>query len=395
MACSGSSSGSKGKPTDAPLTIGALLPLTGALASYGETSNAALVEAAATINATGANKLGLMVEDTKTDPPTALAKLQSLHDKGVRVVIGPYSSSEVKAVLEYANKNGMVLISPLSTATTLAITNDNLFRFTPDDELEAKAVAALALADGIKTILPVTRDDEGNRGLQTAMKTAFEAGGGHFMAGVTYTPDQKVFTTQAQSLAALLADSKAPTGSVGVYLTGFAEVGDLFTATAAMPGLQALKWYGSDSVAQSKDLVENTPAAAFAAAAGYPNPILGVSDLDKALWQPVSDRIKQKLGRAPDAFAFASYDALTVAYKALTSASPADLERLKRALVSTSLGYRGLTGAAILNPAGDRAAGNYDFWSVCSRAGQYTWVRTISYTAAVTGPGQIARPEAC
>jgi branched-chain amino acid transport system substrate-binding protein len=391
-----SCSTSNKKSSGSPVTIGALLPLTGALASYGETSNAALADAVTTLNTAGASKLSLIVEDTKTDPAVALEKLRSLHDRGARLVIGPYSSSEVKAVKEYADKNDIVLISPLSTATSLAISSDNIFRFTPDDELEANAVAALAQADGIRTILPVTRDDEGNRGLQTSMKAAFESAGGSVVPGVTYGANETDFTAAIQTLTGAFGNAKGPSNSIGVYLTGFSEVGSLLTAASKSSQLQALKWYGSDSVAQSKDLLENKTAAAFAIATGYPNPILGVSDSDKAMWQPVSDRIKQKIGRVPDAFALASHDALTVGYRALTkNGSGNNVASLKQTLAATAADYHGLTGATNLNAAGDRASANYDFWSVCSRGGQFVWIRAVSYTSTSGKPGQVSRPETC
>jgi branched-chain amino acid transport system substrate-binding protein len=391
-----SCSGSNKKSSASEAEIGALLPLTGALASYGETSNAALMEAVDALNASGSTKVSLLVEDTKTDPAVALEKLQSLHSKGVRLVIGPYSSSEVKAVKDYADNNDIVLVSPLSTATSLSVPGDNVFRFTPDDEQEARAVAALALADGIRTVLPVTRDDEGNRGLQASMKAAFGADGGRVLSGATYKANETDFRETIQTLEASLANSTAVAGSTGVYLTGFDEVAGLLAAASASPALQGLRWYGSDSVAQSKELLANKTAAEFAIKAAYPNPILGLSDADKALWQPVSDRIKERTGRTPDAFALASYDALIVGYRALASSGAGkNVASLKEALVAEAGAYHGLTGATNLNAAGDRAGGNYDFWSVCSRGGQFVWIRSVSYTPGAGQGAQISRLEAC
>jgi branched-chain amino acid transport system substrate-binding protein len=167
------------------LTIGALLPLTGSLASYGESSRAALAEAVATINARGGPRLTLEVEDTKTDPAAALAALQKLAVRGIKLTVGPYASSEVKAAKEFADNRGVIPISPLSTARALAIADDNVFRFTPDDEQEAAAVAALAIADGVRVMLTAGRDDEGDQGLQLAFHRAFEERGGRGLPGVT------------------------------------------------------------------------------------------------------------------------------------------------------------------------------------------------------------------
>ena len=51
---------------------------------------------------------------------------------------------------------------------------DNIFRFTPDDNAEGGALAALAYADNIRTMVTFSRDDPGNLGLQSSFKSAFE-----------------------------------------------------------------------------------------------------------------------------------------------------------------------------------------------------------------------------
>ena len=296
---------------------------------------------------------------------------------------------------DYADQNGIVLISPLSTARSLAIPGDNLFRFTPDDAQEGLAVAALAFADGIRVIVPVSRDDEGNLGLQGAMKTSFEAAGGRVLPLIKYGANEKDFADEVKSVAVGISGAGAPSQAVGVYLTAFDEVTALFAAASSASDattLKSVRWYGSDSVALSKGLVEDRTAAAFAGQAGYPNPILGLSERDRGIWGPVSQTVAKKLGREPDAFALAAYDALTVAYRASkATGKDGDLLRLKSELVQIASTFSGLTGPTVLNGAGDRAIGNYDFWSVCASGGLYAWKLVATYTAASSGPGRVER----
>jgi branched-chain amino acid transport system substrate-binding protein len=370
---------------DAPLggaeqaqsSIGALLPLTGSLSSYGETSLTSLQLAAQTAG------VELRIEDTETSPEVALEKLEVLHDAGIRVVIGPYSSAEVQAVIDYANKNDMILMSPLSTARTLAIPNDNLFRFTPDDEQEAVALAALAWERGFRVVVPISREDPGNLGLQSAFKASFEKLGGQVLPVTTYGPATTDFTATIDELAANFASAEEDQ-PIAVYLTAFSEVTDLFGAVVASDAqdLKAADWLGSDSVALSADLIANPLAAGFASTAYYPNPILGLADEDKSLWKPVSDRITSEISREPDAFALAAYDALMVGHQALEAVgSEVNLDSIKREIVVIADRYVGLTGSTQLNEAGDRFLGNYDFWSVCSREGSFVWTKVATFTA--------------
>ncbi|MPZ48098.1 MAG: ABC transporter substrate-binding protein [Dehalococcoidia bacterium] len=346
LACSEDADEPEEESETGSVRIGALLPLTGSLSSYGETSKAALDEAVTAINTPGWKPVGwrpveLIVEDTKTEPAVALEKLRALQSRGVKLVIGPYASSEVREVKAFADSNGIVLISPLSTSRALAIAGDNIFRFTPDDEAEGKAIAALAWADGIRVIVPVTRDDEGNKGLQAAMKVTFEGLGGRFLPGVTYATNETDFRDEMITVAAAVNAERLAGHQVGVYLTAFNEVTGLFGAAAiGDPVLATVMWYGSDSVALSKDLVEDRTAAAFAVVANYPNPILGLNDSDRARWGPISDKVSAKLGRVPDAFALAAYDGLMVGYNARVAAGT-NTDALKRELVSGAASYSG------------------------------------------------------
>jgi branched-chain amino acid transport system substrate-binding protein len=375
-------------------TVGALLPLSGDLASYGETSQAALDEAVAALQAKGTD-VKLSLKDTATQPATALEGLTALKEQSVKLVIGPYASSQVRAVKEYADDNGIVLISPLSTSTALAVADDNVLRFTPDDQQEGVAVANLAYADGIRMIVPITRDDEGNKGLQSSMKPVFESLGGTVAPLITYPAGTEDFTDTVRQLVDAVTAASAQGGPVGVYLTAFGEVTKLFNATAGMAGLESLKWYGSDSVALSKGLLEDPTAAAFAVKADYPNPILGLREADSALWKPVVDRLTQRLGRTPDAFALAAYDALVVGVKGLQDTTEGgDAPALRKAIVDAAQDYTGLTGPTELNDAGDRSLGNYDFWAVCARGTGNEWVRVATYTAGANGAAGEAKREA-
>jgi branched-chain amino acid transport system substrate-binding protein len=389
VACSGADESSG----DA-VRIGALLPLTGALASYGEASQATLEAARDAINADAQTPVELVVKDTATDPETVMNALEELDAEGINVAIGPFASSSVEAVKDYADSNGIILVSPLSTAGTLALPDDNIYRFTPDERAEGAALAAVMLEDGIDTVIPVTRDDAGNRGLQVGLKAVFEAAGGTVVEGVTYGPDEADFAPVVTDIVALIEEHGGD--STAVYLTAFGEVAQLFNAavTAGDPALTSVPWYGSDSVALSEDLVADSVAAEFAVEVGYPNPILGLRDQDSALWQPVIEAVEAEIGRRPDTFALAAYDALAVLHMAIESAGvDADAENLGAAFVTAAEGHTGLTGPTVLNEAGDRASASFDFWSVCSEGSAFTWVRTISYSPGESGEATITRTE--
>jgi branched-chain amino acid transport system substrate-binding protein len=384
--------GCGGSDDDDGIRIGALLPLSGALASYGEASQATLEAARDAINEDAEQTVELVVRDSETDPDVARDVVEELHGDGIDVIIGPYASSTVTAVKAYADANDVILVSPLSTAGTLALPDDHIYRFTPDERAEGAALAAVMREDGIETVIPVTRDDPGNRGLQVGLKASFEAAGGTVVEGVTYGADEDDFAAVVEDVTSLLDEHGRD--STAVYLTAFGEVAQLFNAASDAGGtaLTSVPWYGSDSVALSEELVADDTAAEFAVRAGYPNP--GLRDQDRARWQPVIDEVEDEIGRRPDTFALAAYDALVVLHTALESAgADADAERIAEAFVTAAGSHTGLTGPTELNEAGDRASASFDFWSVCREGSDFTWVRTVSYVPSGTGDARITRTE--
>ncbi|PWU79147.1 MAG: hypothetical protein DLM72_18900 [Candidatus Nitrosopolaris wilkensis] len=108
------------------VTLGALLPLSGASLSLGESEDAVIKIAIKGVNGYFSNsnsntRVGLIIEDTHTNPAISLEKLQDLAAKGVRIVIGPGTSAEIQEVKYYADKNGILFVSPSSTAPSLAV----------------------------------------------------------------------------------------------------------------------------------------------------------------------------------------------------------------------------------------------------------------------------------
>jgi branched-chain amino acid transport system substrate-binding protein len=224
-------------------TVGALLDLTGGWTSLGRASRVTLRLAAADANARLARsgsrtRVRLRIIDVHGDPGAARQALRRLAADGVRVAIGPQSSSEVRAVRAAADSLGVVLISQGSTAHSLAIRGDNVFRFVPDDIREGEALVALLQRDGIDAIVPVWRDDTGNAGLARSVREHFTRAAGSIADGVRYRTNVSDFTPTLDRVRTQVASLRSRGASrVAVYLAGFDEVVRLFeTASRSVHG---------------------------------------------------------------------------------------------------------------------------------------------------------------
>src|SRR5438552_5314215 len=372
-----------------PFKIGVLVSLTGSWSSLGQNTVAALQIAADQLDAAakanhGGYRFHLLVRDTQLDPAKALAAIQDLDKRGVQIVIGPQSSAEVAIIRPYADAHNILVISQGSTASSLAIAGDNIFRFCPNDMREAEAIVALMWHDGIRTIVPLWRNDAGNNGLHDSVKADFEKLGGTVTTGYQYQPattDFSAATTSVASQVTTLLIGSADPNSVGIYLAAFDEVVGVFHSAANNSTLSSTHWYGSDGVALSAALTGDSSAAAFAASAGYPNPTFGLPDALQSLSQPVADAIEARTGITPDAFALSAYDALFVVERALrVTGNLKDFSSFKSAFVDAANAYSGVTGSTALDTAGDRLSADFDFWAVRQVNGNYGWERIGAYT---------------
>jgi branched-chain amino acid transport system substrate-binding protein len=389
-------SGAQTRIADAPnvVTVGALLDLSAGWTSLGESSKAtldlALADANARLAKAGSNtRLALKVIDVAGDAAKSVAAVDELAKDGIHVAVGPEKSSEVAAVRSAADKDGVIVISQGSTASSLSLPGDNVFRLVPDDRSEGAAMVALLRKQHVTAVVPVWRADAGNAGLAGSMRKLFH---GTVAAGAQYAESSPDFAAAVAKASSEVKALKARGKHVGVYLAGFDEVVQLFHDATTDATLRSVPWYGSDGVALSHVLVSDRTAARFASRIGYPNPTIGLDNAAAARAAGVLGKVRAQLGHAPDSLSLGAYDALEIVAKA-AQAGGGDVTAA--GLRTAANGYVGLSGKIQLNAADDRAYGSFDFWSVCSKGGRATWVRTYSFLSSGFGKGTIVTRSPC
>jgi branched-chain amino acid transport system substrate-binding protein len=374
-------------PVDHEVVIGGLFPLTGSWSWLGQTSRAAMEIAIDDVNRElGGNAAGLRfaaaIEDTRFEAGPALEKTRALQTRGVQLLIGPEASAELVSISPFVQANGMLVVSPSSTAGSLAIAGDNILRFAPPDSLEAVAISAMMWDDGMRVIIPVWRDYPSTIGLEKATRGRFSSLGGVVLAGVEYDASTREFSATIAKLRSQVDQAIAQYGAghVGVYLASFDELIQLFDGASADSVLGSIRWYGNNSGARVAGLLDNARATAFAIRTGFPNPFLGLDEGSRSVWEPVAARIRARTNIDPDAYGLAVYDAVWVAAKAYVAvgAQPG-IEKLTQAYTTAAATHFGATGWVVLDQAGDRMHANYDFWAVRQVGGAPKWIRVALY----------------
>ena len=387
------------------ILIGALLPLTGTLSSFGESSDASLRLAVEDVNNQFARsglstRVGLIIEDTKTDPAVALEKLKDLASKGIRIVIGPSTSAAVAAVKDYADENGILIVSSSSTAPSLAIPNDNVFRFIPDDTNQAEALAKQMWDEGTRVVIPIWRTDVFGNNIQSLLKEKFEKLGGKVLDGIGYDPPVGDFAAslhrinfivweqELRALSLKVKDAVRQYGAdkVGVYIIAFDEIVPIMIQANRHQELQSVRWYGSDGSAQNDGLTKNIEAAEFAVKTNFLNPIYRANASDS--FKKLEERIVEEIGHVPRSYAEVAYDEFWVTALTLnnyTGTTQEDIGPLRQAFINTANMYNGVTGRTELNDAGDRKYAPYDFWAVRpshkddANKGPFEWTTVAAY----------------
>lgn len=388
LSCAIHSAGPRNMPDQ--LVVGALLSLSGPAQTLGRASAAALELAADELNARfsadgSATRVSLRIQDTRLNPALAVLRLKALTSEGVRIVVGPQSSSEVAALKPFADSAGVLILSHASTASSLSSPGDNVFRLVPDDWQEGIATVAVMWGDGIRVVVPLWRDDAGNSGLHASIQRLFEEHGGRVTGGAAYAPSAGDFTTQLQAIRSEVAEAIAGQGAaaVAVYLAAFEESAPLLAQASRDPLLARVRWYGGDGTVQSAAVLSDSTAAAFAASVRFRAPSYGLNDGVRLQHADLIDAIEARSGYPADAFALAAYDALHVAALAYRDTGLSSAAAYKAALMRIADGYAGATGPTRLNAAGDRAAGDYDFYQVCPGTSGRGWKHVAAYRATI------------
>jgi len=367
--------------------MGAMLPLTGAGASVGESAYAAIqlavndIQASLTARGIKAN-LAVFIDDTETDPDIATQKISSFAELGVNICIGPYSSPNVSAVKNYADGNELLIVSPASVSTSLAIAGDNIFRLVPNDQKQAEAISALLDDDGIEVILPLIRDDLWGNELLTATIQEFAQSNGQVEDAVKYSTTTVDYTPYINSLKDLLLGKlgQFSADKIGIYLVAYGEALNVLNLAAQDSILGQVKWYGSSGFAGIETLPADSIAADFAESRNLSCPSFGFDPAAQDKWEPLQDRLIALLGRHPEIYAFATYDAVWLAVETyLATGELADFNTIKLTFESKANNTMGVTGATALNAEGDRLYASYDFWGILHLADQYNWAKVARY----------------
>lgn len=159
--------------------IGALLPLTGDLQSYGEANLNAVRLAEKQINAAGGvgGPVSIVVADTQTSPVAGVDAAQKLVNvDNVSGIVGAMGSGvTIPVATSVTGRVGVTTISPSATSPTITTLDDNgfLFRTAPSDSYQGAALANLVASKGTENVSIIYVNNDYGEGLANAFEQNF------------------------------------------------------------------------------------------------------------------------------------------------------------------------------------------------------------------------------
>jgi branched-chain amino acid transport system substrate-binding protein len=141
-----------------PVKLGFLAGMSGRVADLGIGGRNGAQLAVEELNAQGGVNgvpIEFVVADDEQNENTARQRLTEMAEAGVKVVVGPMTSSMAVALAPLAEQRGVVLISPTATTHELTGRRDHFFRVVPDAPTGARQQADYLLSLGARRLVTV------------------------------------------------------------------------------------------------------------------------------------------------------------------------------------------------------------------------------------------------
>jgi branched-chain amino acid transport system substrate-binding protein len=313
------------KKEQSVIKIGASLPLTGEVASYGIKAQRGIEIGVEEVNLAGGIKgkeLNVVFEDDQNDPKTGVAIIKKFVtvDK-VPAVIGSAGSTVSLAMAPIVNQYKVVLLSPISSSVKLTIEGGPFFfRVCPADDAQAKILARWVLEKGYRKAAIIFTNNSWGKPLAEAFKVYFEDGGGKV---VIYEGVEEKTT----DLRTQLAKIKSSGVDVVISPTYPVEGGSLIKQAKEM-GVKA-EFYGGDNW----DAPEFLTVAGEAAEGVF---FVDPSEIKAGKYFAFAEKYKKKYNEEPDINAAFGYDALIALAEAMKLAENLSGLSIQKALYQVS-----------------------------------------------------------
>jgi len=291
-----------------------------------------------TLNAQGATRYELLVENDRNDAKVAQASVASLAAREAAFVVGPMTSTMAVAAVPAADRAGLVMISPTATTDALSGKDDFFFRTAADAPTGARQLARVLHDRGLHSAVV----------LMDIANGAYSSSFGHAVAmeflrlGGTSAPELGYWSGKSLDFASALSHVDAQASEAVVLVAN---------PTDAAIASQHLKRTMPQVVIALSPWGANTQYLQVGGRAAEGAIALQAVDLDSPLgpMRAFADRYRARFGEAPTTPAVQAYEAVMLGVDAMSRGGPKAL----RASLSQPGPRPGLDGDFQMDAHGD------------------------------------------
>ncbi len=319
--------------------LGLIGPMTGDNANYGTSTRDGAQIAVDEINeAGGVNGYTFVLDtqDSQGDPDSAVSAYGKLMDSGMNVSLGCVLSGEAQSVITAAVEDGILIVTPTSSAVACIEGNPNAFRVCFNDAAQGTASADYIADNNLGTKIAVfyQSDIDYSAGLYETFQAEAANRGLEIVEEQTFTAGSNTdFSTQINAIR----DS----GCELVFLPIYAAEAATFLTQAAGK-LDGITFFGCDGMDGIQTKVSDTSLIE-----GLMMLTPFAADAEDAATQSFVEKYVPVHGTEPDQFAADGYDAVYIVKAAMEQCgkTPADAD-FNEAMVAAmyEITVDGLTG---------------------------------------------------
>jgi branched-chain amino acid transport system substrate-binding protein len=370
-------------------TIGSVEPITGDYASYGtsfqNSVDLAVAQMNANLTAAGSNiQFATVHQDDQGTPSGALAAITAeFQTKQVQVVIGPLTSAEVKATVQYATQNHIVVLPGAATATSLEGISPYVFRpGQPGDQFEGTVIGQTVVQTGAKNVVYLYRDDTSENGtfhIAAAIMTA----AGLKVTGIALPPSSPAsppeYSAQVQTAGTDVQQYMTGGGKTVVVLgAGGTESQNVFTHAATTNPLGQVRWYGIESLNDQTLLAGSVGAFMAQVNLTIAVPTVGTSPQ----FNYFNATYTQMFHHPPTAFSNYFYDNAWIAMLSVLAAGSYSGDKIIQVLPVVANHFYGSSSTGIWLVHHDQVLAFYDVLKCNNLGGKPNYVKIGSYNFA-------------
>lgn len=302
----------EGVNSQIPVEVGAIIPLTGEVATYGESLRRGFDLAASRHN----GRIRLVYEDSKADPKEGVTAMQKLLSRGVHFFLGDATSGVSLALAPLAEDEKAILLINIATSDDLTKAGSHVFRNCPPNRKQADAAAAF-IKDRLRANQVAVLAKANPYGANLAKQFRADAAS----HGLSITLDEE-YDESLNDFTPIIERLKE-VGPEAVFVPGNYEETALLLRKAKELGFSK-PFVGTDG-AYSPELMK----LAGTASEGFYLTMLGVNQ-GSLFYKDFSSAYRKRYNGEPDVFAAYGYEGAEVLFKeAETGASvEAVLKRL-------------------------------------------------------------------